>query len=59
LKVFKDEYLLDFIAGDELDDERGIEQSVVLNITITNTKSSLTLLSFCVFALLFFIVILK
>lgn len=32
LKVFKDEYLLDFIAGDELDDERHIEQQVVLNI---------------------------
>jgi predicted nuclease of restriction endonuclease-like (RecB) superfamily len=32
LKVFKDEYLLDFIAGDELDDERRIEQQVVLNI---------------------------
>lgn len=32
LKVFKDEYLLDFIAGDELDDERQIEQQVVLNI---------------------------
>ena len=26
------EYLLDFIAGDELDDERHIEQKVVLNI---------------------------
>lgn len=24
LRVFKDEYLLDFIAGDELDDERHI-----------------------------------
>jgi len=32
LKVFKDEYLLDFIGGDELDDERHIEQQVVLNI---------------------------
>ncbi len=32
IKVFKDEYLLDFIAGDELDDERHIEQQVVLNI---------------------------
>src|SRR6185312_11194268 len=32
LKVFKDEYLLDFITGDELDDERHIEQQVVLNI---------------------------
>lgn len=32
LKVFKDEYLLDFIAGNELDDERHIEQQVVLNI---------------------------
>ena len=32
LKVFKDEYLLDFIAGDELDDERHIEHQVVLNI---------------------------
>ena len=32
LKVFKDEYLLDFIAGDELDDERHIEKQVVLNI---------------------------
>jgi predicted nuclease of restriction endonuclease-like (RecB) superfamily len=32
LKVFKDEYLLDFIAGDELEDERHIEQQVVLNI---------------------------
>ena len=32
LKVFKDEYLLDFIAVDELDDERHIEQQVVLNI---------------------------
>jgi len=32
LKVFKDEYLLDFIAADELDDERHIEQQVVLNI---------------------------
>ncbi|MBN8836241.1 MAG: DUF1016 family protein [Sphingobacteriia bacterium] len=32
LKVFKDEYLLDFIAGDELDDERRIELQVVLNI---------------------------
>lgn len=32
LKVFKDEYLLDFIAGSELDDERYIEQQVVLNI---------------------------
>lgn len=31
LKVFKDEYLLDFIAGSELDDERQIEQ-VVSNI---------------------------
>ena len=32
LKVFKDEYLLDFITGGELDDERHIEQEVVLNI---------------------------
>ena len=32
LRVFKDEYLLDFIAGDELYDERHIEQQVVLNI---------------------------
>jgi predicted nuclease of restriction endonuclease-like (RecB) superfamily len=32
LKVFKDEYLLDFIAGEEQDDERHIEQQVVLNI---------------------------
>lgn len=32
LKVFKDEYLLDFIAGNELDDERHIEQQVLLNI---------------------------
>ena len=32
VKMFKDEYLLDFIAGDELDDERHIEQQVVLNI---------------------------
>jgi predicted nuclease of restriction endonuclease-like (RecB) superfamily len=32
LKLFKDEYLLDFIAGAELDDERKIEQQVVLNI---------------------------
>ena len=32
LKVFKDEYLLDFIAGNELEDERHIEQQVVLNI---------------------------
>ncbi|HEY5408146.1 MAG TPA: PDDEXK nuclease domain-containing protein [Ginsengibacter sp.] len=32
LKVFKDEYLLDFIAGDEQDDERHIEQQVILNI---------------------------
>jgi predicted nuclease of restriction endonuclease-like (RecB) superfamily len=32
LKVFKDEYLLDFIAGEELEDERHIEQQVVLNI---------------------------
>ena len=32
LKVFKDEYLLDFIADDELDDERHIEQQVVSNI---------------------------
>ena len=32
LKVFKDEYLLDFIAGDGLDAERHIEQQVVLNI---------------------------
>ena len=32
LKVLKDEYLLDFITGDELDDERQIEQQVVLNI---------------------------
>jgi len=32
LNVFKDEYLLDFIAGDELEDERHIEQQVVLNI---------------------------
>ena len=32
LMVFKDEYLLDFIAGDELDNERHIEQQVVLNI---------------------------
>ncbi|HLP37587.1 PDDEXK nuclease domain-containing protein [Lacibacter sp.] len=32
IKMFKDEYLLDFIAGDELDDERHIEQQVVLNI---------------------------
>ncbi len=32
LKVFKDEYLLDFIAGDELENERQIEQQVVLNI---------------------------
>jgi len=31
LKVFKDEYLLYFIARDELD-ERHIEQQVVLNI---------------------------
>ena len=30
--MFKDEYLLDFIAGDELGDERHIEQQVVLNI---------------------------
>jgi predicted nuclease of restriction endonuclease-like (RecB) superfamily len=32
LNAFKDESLLDFIAGDELDDERKIEQQVVLNI---------------------------
>lgn len=32
LRVFKDEYMLDFIAGEELDDERHIEQQVVLNI---------------------------
>lgn len=32
LKVFKDEYLLYFIEGDELEDERHIEQQVVLNI---------------------------
>lgn len=32
LNVFKDEYLLDFIAGSELEDERHIEQQVVLNI---------------------------
>jgi predicted nuclease of restriction endonuclease-like (RecB) superfamily len=32
LKAFKDEYLLDFIAGEELDDERHIERQVVLNI---------------------------
>ena len=32
LKVFKDKYLLDFIAGDKMDDERHIEQQVVLNI---------------------------
>lgn len=32
LKVFKDEYLLDFIAGHELVDERHIELQVVLNI---------------------------
>lgn len=32
IKVFKDEYLLDFVAGDEPDDERQIEQQVVLNI---------------------------
>ncbi len=32
LRVFKDEYLLDFIGGNELDDERHIEQQVVLNI---------------------------
>jgi predicted nuclease of restriction endonuclease-like (RecB) superfamily len=32
LKLFKDEYLLDFIAGDELEDERHIEQQEVLNI---------------------------
>ena len=32
LRVFKDEYLLDFIAGEELDNERHIEQQVVLNI---------------------------
>lgn len=32
LKAFKDEYLLDFISGNELDDERHIEQQVVLNI---------------------------
>jgi predicted nuclease of restriction endonuclease-like (RecB) superfamily len=32
IKVFKDEYLLDFIAGDELGDERHIEQQMVLNI---------------------------
>lgn len=32
VKMFKDEYLLDFIAGEELDDERHIEQQVVLNI---------------------------
>jgi predicted nuclease of restriction endonuclease-like (RecB) superfamily len=32
LKVFKDEYLLDFIAADEMDDEKHIEQQVVLNI---------------------------
>ena len=32
LRVFKDEYLLDFIAGNELDDERHIEHQVVLNI---------------------------
>lgn len=32
VKMFRDEYLLDFIAGDELDDERHIEQQVVLNI---------------------------
>lgn len=32
LKVFKDEYLLDFIDEDELYDERHIEQQVVVNI---------------------------
>lgn len=32
IKMFKDEYLLDFIADDEPDDERHIEQQVVLNI---------------------------
>lgn len=32
LKVFKDEYLLDFIAGSELEEKRHIEQQVVLNI---------------------------
>ena len=32
LKVFRDEYLLDFFAGEELDDERRIEQQVVSNI---------------------------
>jgi predicted nuclease of restriction endonuclease-like (RecB) superfamily len=32
LKVFKNEYLLDFIAGDEMEDERHIEQQIVLNI---------------------------
>jgi len=32
LKVFKYEYLLDFIAGDELEDEMYIEQQMVLNI---------------------------
>ena len=30
--MFKDEYLHDLIACDELDDERGIEQHLVLNI---------------------------
>lgn len=32
LKIFKDEYLLDFIASEEMDGERHIEQQVVLNI---------------------------
>jgi len=32
VKMFRDEYLLDFIAGDELNDERHIEQQMVLNI---------------------------
>jgi predicted nuclease of restriction endonuclease-like (RecB) superfamily len=32
LKVFQDEYLLDFIAGSELDDERSLETQVVSNV---------------------------
>lgn len=35
LKVFKNEYLLDFIAGDELDDERNIAQLLALQSKIS------------------------
>ncbi|MBV4357367.1 PDDEXK nuclease domain-containing protein [Pinibacter aurantiacus] len=32
LRIFKDEYFLDFISEEEIEDERGLEEQVVLNI---------------------------